>query len=107
MSFNEQRRHERVTVDIYVHWGWTQECSYTDRVFSISVGGCFLRMGRPAETGQTLFIRLWLPEEKTLRGEVRYRLERIGVGVEFKGLTQADAAALEELAEHYRTLGRQ
>ena len=107
MSYTERREHERVTVDIYVHWGWTEDCPYTDRIISVSVGGCFIRTARDAEAERErpLFVRLWLPAEKTLRGEVRYRLELMGFGVQFKGLAGADSAALENLVEHFRGLG--
>lgn len=106
MSYAERRRHERVTVDIYVHWGWTEDCPYTDRIISISAGGCFIRTPREgAERGQSVFVRLWLPAEKTLGGEVRYTLELMGFGLQFKGLNEDDSAALENLLEHYRRLG--
>ena len=55
--------------------------------------------------GRRLFIRFWLGEEKTLRGEVRYTLEPMGFGVQFKELNEEDLAALENLVEHYRGLG--
>ena len=105
MSYAERRRHERVTVDIYVHWGWTEDCPFTDRIISISVGGCFIRTAEKAERERPLFMRFWLPGEKTLRGEVRYTLEMTGFGVRFKGLMKEDLAALEDLVEHYRSLG--
>jgi hypothetical protein len=106
MSYDERRQHERVTVDIYVHWGWTEDCASTDRIISISVGGCFIRTAEKAERERRVFMRFWLPEEKTLRGEVRYTLEMMGFGVQFKGLTEEEFAALENLVEHYRALGR-
>ena len=102
MSFTERRRHERVIVEIHVNWGWTEECPYSDRIISLSVGGYFLRTSRSSHKGQTVFLRFWLPEERTLRGEVRYHLERMGMGVEFKGVTDEESRMLEALVEHYR-----
>ena len=102
MSFTERRRHERVIVEIHVNWGWTEECPYSDRIISLSVGGYFLRTSRSSRKGQTVFLRFWLPEERTLRGEVRYQLERMGMGVEFKGITDEESRKLEALVEHYR-----
>jgi hypothetical protein len=104
MSFTEQRKYERVPVDIYVYWGWTDDCPFRDRIINLGVGGCFLRTDLTAPCGQTVFIKFWLPEEKTLGGEVRYRLERMGVGVEFKGLKAAETASLAAVVEHYRAL---
>jgi hypothetical protein len=107
MSYAERRRHERVTVDIYVHWGWTEDCPFTDRIISFSVGGCFIRTARAeAVRERPVFMRFWLPAEKMLRGEVRYTLELMGFGVQFKGLTEGDRAALEDLMEHYRSPNR-
>jgi PilZ domain len=107
MTLTEQRRHERVTVDIYVYWGWTDDCPFRDRIINLGVGGCFLRTDQPAPPGRPLFIKFWLPGERTLRGEVRYHLERWGVGVEFKGLSAADTANLAALVGHYAASGRQ
>ena len=102
MTFVEQRQHERVTVDLHVYWGWTDDCPFHDRIISLSEGGYFLRTERAAPRGQPVFVKFWLPEQKTLGGEVRYHLERWGVGVEFKGLSAEEAANLAALVEHYR-----
>ena len=107
MTLVEQRRHERVAVDIYVYWGWTEDCPFRDRIINLGVGGCFLRTDQPAPPGRPLFIKFWLPGERTLRGEVRYHLERVGCGVEFKKLTAADTANLAALVGHYAEGGRQ
>jgi hypothetical protein len=101
MTLTEQRRHDRVVVDINVYWGWTDDCPFRDRIINLGIGGCFLRTDRPAPPGRPLFIKFWLPDERTLRAEVRYHLERMGVGVEFRGLSAADAAHLSALVEHY------
>ena len=102
MTLVEQRKHERVPVDIHVYWGWTDDCPFHDRIISLSEGGYFLRTERGAPRGQPVFIKFWLPEQKTLGGEVRYHLERWGVGVEFKGLSADETAKLAALVEHYR-----
>ena len=107
MTFLEHRKHERVTVDIHVYWGWTYDCPFRDRIISLSEGGYFLRTERGAPRGQPAFIKFWLPEQKTLCGEVRYHLERWGVGVEFKGLSADETALLANLVEHYREGSRQ
>ena len=102
MTYTEQRKHERVTVDIHVYWGWTYDCPFHDRIISLSEGGYFLRTERGAARGQPVFISFFLPEPKTLCGEVRYHMERWGVGVEFKGLSADETAKLAALVEHYR-----
>ena len=104
MTLIEQRKHERVTVDIDVYWGWTYDCPLRGRIISLSCGGYFLRTGESAPRGQPVFITFWLPAQKTLCGEVRYHLERMGVGVEFVGLSQAETRLLADLVEHFRNL---
>ena len=104
MTFMEQRRYERVSADIYVYWGWTDDCPFRDRIINLGVGGCFLRTDQSAPLGCPLFIKFWLPDERTLRSEVRYYLERVGVGVEFKGLSANETANLAALVEHYRNM---
>lgn len=101
MTLIEQRRHERVAVDIHVFWGRTEDCPFRDRILNLGVGGCFLRTDQTVPPGSPLFIKFWLPDERTLRGEVRYQLERMGVGVEFKGLARDEAANLAALVEHF------
>jgi hypothetical protein len=102
MTFTEQRKHERVAVDITVYWGWTDDCPFRGRIINLGIGGCFLRTDQGAERERPVFIKFWLPDERTLGGEVRYHLERMGVGVEFKGLTAYEYAQLAALIEHYR-----
>ena len=102
MTFVEQRKHERVAVDINVHWGWTEDCPFYDRIISLSEGGFFLRTARGAPRDTRVYIKFWLPEQRTLRGEVRYQMDRWGVGVEFKGLSADEASNLAALVEYYR-----
>jgi hypothetical protein len=107
MTFRERRKHERVSVDIHVYWGWAEDCRFRDRIISLSPGGYFLRTSQGAPRGTEIFVKLWLPDERTLRGEVRYHLERWGVGVEFRGLGAEEATQLDALVEHYRGLAPQ
>jgi hypothetical protein len=107
MTFVEQRQHERVSVDIHVYWGWTEDCPFYDRIISLSEGGYFIRTERGAPRGRPVFIKFWLPEQRTLGGEVRYHLERWGVGVEFRGLSADETNKLTALVEHYRQSSRQ
>lgn len=107
MTFAEQRKYERVSVDIHIYWGWTYDCPFHDRIISLSEGGYFLRTERGAPRGQPVFIKFWLPEQKTLCGKVRYHMERWGLGVEFTDLSADETASLTALVEHYRESSRQ
>jgi hypothetical protein len=99
----EQRRHERARVSINIDWGETAYCLWHDRVTSLSAGGCFLQTDRELPTGRKIYLRLWLRDgERILRGEIRYCLGRVGLGVEFFELMERDKERLAELVEHYR-----
>ena len=109
--YKEQRRYPRATViDLYVRWGTTPECDHDgDQVTSLSLGGCFLVTEREAESGETVFIRLW--EGGTpgglYKGVVRYQLELsdplppIGLGVEFVEVGEEDRERLREVMAYY------
>lgn len=98
----EQRRYERVRVSLYIDWGFTSACAQQARLTSFCIGGCFVQTGDEAETGQTVYLRLELPEAYVLRGEVRYHMTDVGFGVEFKELTIEEQLTLESLVAHYR-----
>ena len=102
MGDAEQRRYERAKVDIVVSWGRTEECYEMDRITSFSAGGCFLQTERPAGRGEQVFVKFWVPQERTLRCEVRYQMERIGLGVAFKDLSEGERRALGALVDDYR-----
>jgi hypothetical protein len=63
MTFAEQRRYERVSVNISVHWGWTEDCPFRDRIINLGVGGCFVRTDQSSPPGRPVFIKFWLPDE--------------------------------------------
>ena len=102
MSKVEQRRHERARVDIVVSWGRSAECYEMDRITSFSAGGCFLQTERPAGRGAEVFVKFWVPEERTIRCAVRYLMEGIGMGLEFKDLSDGERQVLGGLADDYR-----
>jgi Tfp pilus assembly protein PilZ len=98
----EKRRHERARVSIRVDWGETAYCIWQGRVTSLSVGGCFVQTERELKTGHKIYVRLWLRDgERILHAEVRYCLERVGIGVQFFELMESDKERLAELVEYY------
>ena len=102
MSKVEQRRYARARVDIVVSWGVTEECYEMDRITSFSAGGCFLQTECPAGRGDVIFVKFWVPQEKTIRCEVRYQMERIGMGVTFLDLSDGERQVLGGLVDDYR-----
>ncbi|HEX8181233.1 MAG TPA: PilZ domain-containing protein [Pyrinomonadaceae bacterium] len=99
---HERRRHPRVRVTLYIDWGFNADCALKARVTSFSIGGCFVQTDAGAEVGQIIHLRLWLPEERLLRGSVRYHMPGVGFGLQFEDLTIEDQLALETLVTHYR-----
>ena len=102
MSKVEQRRHTRAKVYIVVPWGRSAQCHHMDRITSLSAGGCFLQTERPAGRGEQVFVKFWVPREKAIRCEVRYQMERIGMGVAFMDLSEGERRALGGLVDDYR-----
>lgn len=98
----ERRRDERARVSINIDWGETAYCVWQDRITSLSAGGCFIQTERELPTSQKIYLRLWLRDgERILRGEVRYCLERVGLGVKFVEVMERDKERLDELVSHY------
>lgn len=105
MTYKENRRYTRARVDLHVAWGWTQQCLLKGKVTSLSVGGCFVQTELLALRGQAVYVALWLPTEKILRGEVRYNLEGIGVGVEFSDVPDEERERIAEIVGYFGEKG--
>jgi hypothetical protein len=99
----EKRRHPRVTASIPIDWGLTPQCLKHDRITSFSTGGCFIQTGEAARPLTLVYIRFFLsPEgERIIRGEVRYHLDAVGLGVEFINLTDGDKNNFRALIDYY------
>lgn len=87
-----------------VEWGIDDNCVWQDRITSFSVGGCFLQTPRVLKAGRKISLRLYLAAGpgRILRGEVRYCMERVGLGVEFLDLMEREKEQLAQLVEFYR-----
>lgn len=96
-TYAEQRRHERVSVDVHVYWGLTPACAREGRVSSLSLGGCFLATGENVPVGEEVFVSLRPRAARPLVGEVRYRYDDSGLGVAFKDLDPPAAELLDRL----------
>lgn len=100
----EKRRHPRVRATIPIDWGLTPQCLKHDRITSFSIGGCFIQTREAARPLTIVYIRFFLsPEgERIIRGEVRYHLDEVGLGVEFINLTESDKQNFQALVDYYR-----
>ncbi|HLL14361.1 MAG TPA: PilZ domain-containing protein [Pyrinomonadaceae bacterium] len=100
----EKRRHPRVKASIPIYWGLTPECLNHDRITSFSIGGCFIQTRSAARALNLVYMRFFLSNtgERIIRGEVRYHLEEVGLGVEFINLTEGDRQSFQSLVDYYR-----
>lgn len=87
-----------------VDWGLDDNCLWQDRITSLSVGGCFLQTPREVKAGRKISLRIFLATGpgRILHGEVRYCMERVGLGVGFFDLMEREKEQLAELVEFFR-----
>jgi hypothetical protein len=96
------------------HWGPTDECLRNGKVTRLSVTyqTCFVQTKAPANDGQSLYLKLWLPDEFTrtlslandfllLRGRVRSYSPKVGFSLQFEGLSDGEFEMLKMLVNHY------
>jgi hypothetical protein len=102
-KLTEKRRHPRVKASIAIDWGLTPECLKHDRITSFSIGGCFIQTAETLKPSTAIYISFYLSQkgERIIRGEVRYNLEQVGLGIEFHNLTERDKKDFQELVNHY------
>jgi hypothetical protein len=100
----EKRRHPRVRASIPIEWGLTPECNKHDRITSFSIGGCFIQTGEATLPLTLVYIRFYLSNKgpRIICGEVRYHLDKIGLGVEFVNLTPGEQESFQALVDYYR-----
>jgi hypothetical protein len=100
----EKRRHPRVKASIPINWGLTPECLKLDRLTSFSIGGCFIQTKETVRPPTLVYIRFFLSNkgERIIRAEVRYHLEKVGLGVEFINLTAGDKKNFQALVDYYK-----
>jgi hypothetical protein len=104
----EQRRHPRVKASIAIDWGLTRECLKHDRITSFSIGGCFIQTAEALPPLTLIYIRFYLSpkRERLIPGEVRYNLEKVGLGVEFLNLDAQDKKDFQALVNHYLRMAK-
>jgi hypothetical protein len=100
----EKRRHPRVRASISINWGLTPQCEKHDRITSFSIGGCFIQTTEAAPPLTLVYIRFFLSNKgaRIISGEVRYHLDKVGLGVEFVDLTPGEKESFQSLVDYYR-----
>ena len=97
------RRARRLRPPMHCYWGPTESCPRNGRITSLGTEGCFVKSKAEAADGQELFVKCWLPTERwlLLRARVTYHLPRIGFGLAFHELTEAQAELLSMVLEYF------
>ena len=110
----EQRKAILIRPPQPCHWGPTDECLRNGKVTRLSVTyqTCFVQTKAPAADCQTIYLKLWLPDEfiKTLslvndflllRGRVKNYSPKVGFSLQFEGLSDGENEILTMLVNHY------
>ena len=98
-----RRREPRIRVNWFTRWGSTERCEEQARLTSLGLGGCFIQTGKALSRGDGVYVLLELPSAEAVRGEVRYHMERVGLGVQFKGLSDENRDDLKTLLEDFES----
>ncbi len=95
---DERRRQKRVPVLFDVVWEGKTE-NYDARTSDLSMGGCFVDTMCRVTTGETLKLRLSLPNQDwvEVEGLVTYFSANVGFGLKFTRLSEAARKKLEKL----------
>ena len=103
MISDERRRHPRAKVSIPVKWGTAPNCGYEGVITLLSLGGCLIQTRLHTSRGQAVFVRMSLSGEgqdaRVSRGNVKYEMEGIGLGVEFAGLTAEEQKTISDIVD--------
>jgi hypothetical protein len=94
----ENRKHQRVPILVEVLWeGGTRSAGA--RTTDISEGGCFIDTIGHAAVGETIDLKLLLPDGEWMpvHAEVVYELPRTGFGVRFTEISDYDRKRLKAL----------
>ena len=96
-------RARRLRPPMHCYWGTTEACPRNGRITSLGVESCFVKTKAEAQDGQSLYVNCWLPSERwlLLRGEVTYRMPKVGFGLSFVELTETEREMLRTLLDFF------
>ena len=101
---NDARKKTRFLSELSCAFGPTPDAPRSGTVTSIGLKECFVKTKAIVIEGQSLYVRVWTPENRWLRltGRVKYHMERVGFGVVFPELSEDQLADLSALVEQLR-----
>jgi len=97
---DERRKGKRVPVLIELLWEG-EAGKYEARTNDLSEGGCFVDTIGQASVGEHIIFKLKLPSGEWLNveGDVTYVDPRVGFGIRFRSLSEADKAKMAPLID--------
>lgn len=102
-----QREDERIGVDTAIYVLWLAEgkdaSPQAGKITNLSRGGCFIQTRAEVSQNSAIVFRLHLPTDRWLRlqGRVAHTARKVGFGVRFTDLSEADRGMLTLLEEYY------
>ena len=96
MPHHNRRKAERIPVVLEARW---EGSTTPGRVTDLSMGGCFLDTIGQAKPGDTVIVKIQLPDGKvlTVSGIASYFQIHTGFGIQFTDLSEEQWALLAEL----------
>jgi hypothetical protein len=101
---DDARKKTRFLSELSCAFGPTPDAPRSGTITSIGLRECFVKTKAIVIEGQTLYVRVWTPENRWLRlsGRVKYHMERVGFGVVFDELPEDQLVELSSLVEQLR-----
>lgn len=101
---NDARKKTRFLSELACAFGPTPDAPRSGTITSIGLRECFVKTKAIVIEGQSLYVRVWTPENRWLRlsGRVKYHMERVGFGVVFHELSEEQLDELSRLVEELR-----
>ena len=98
------KQQTRFLADLSCAFGPTPDAPRSGTITSIGPRECFVKTKATVMEGQSLYVRVWMPDRRWLRlsGKVKYHMDRVGFGVIFHDLTDEQTADLARLVEELR-----
>jgi hypothetical protein len=100
----ERKRQTRFITELSCTFGATPDAPRSGKITSLSSTGCFVKTKAMVTKRQSLFLRIWMPENRWLRlcGAVNYNMEGVGFSLGFTTQGDEERADLDRLLEGLR-----
>jgi hypothetical protein len=101
---NDPVKKTRVLAELSCAFGPTPDTPRSGAITSIGLRECFVKTKAIVIEGQSIHVRVWMPDNRWLRlgGRVKYHMDRVGFGVVFQALSEDQLADLSRLVDGLR-----